>query len=155
MNSPKDPNFCNPTFWEERYKKSNNYSQAIQAISDWNAVGEEQKKVCEQFIEGKVFDAGCGYGRIIEFLPWSKITEYIGMDITPIFIEEAKRLYPNHKFILGDIRNTGFNDKVFDWGIVIGIADSIYWPEMEKELKRICKKLLILRCEKPKEYIII
>ena len=151
--TPRDPKFCSPEFWQRRLREDNNFEQAVQKI-DWNVVNFNQKEILNNICFGKVFDAGCGFGRICQLLG-DQVTDYVRMDITPEFIAEAQKRFPDKKFILGDIRDTGFNDKVFDWGIAIGMADSIYWPEMEKELKRICKRIIILWCEKPKEYKII
>jgi len=52
----------------------------------------------------KILDFGCGLGDLYDFLQSNKIiTDYHGIDITPEFIEEAKKKYPNGKFLLGDI----------------------------------------------------
>jgi len=152
--SPKDIKFCNPEFWEKRLQEMGNYENAVQKMGDdWDNVNKAQSAIIDHVVKGRLFDAGCGHGRAVDLIP--RTVEYVGMDITPFFIEEAKRRYPNNKFILGDIRNTDFKDKEFDWALAIGMADSIYWPEMEKELIRICKMILVLRCEKPKDYLII
>jgi len=151
--TPKDVDFCKSSFWERRFKESKSFEMAVQKV-DWNSVNLKQEEIINRHCSGRVLDAGCGYGRITKFLG-NKITDYIGIDCTPFFINEARRKFPKRKFILGDIRGTEFDDKSFDWGIAIGMADSIYWPEMKKELQRICKKVIVLWCEGEKEYEIL
>jgi trans-aconitate methyltransferase len=52
----------------------------------------------------KILDFGCGLGDLYGFLQSNNIvTDYYGIDITPEFIEESKKKYPNGKFLLGDI----------------------------------------------------
>ena len=146
--------FCTPEFWRKRIKESKTLRDAIQGVSDWDATLKGHKVILDKFIKGRVFDAGCGYGRIIEYLP-DTVTDYVGMDITPEFIEEAKRRYPEHRFKLGDIRRTTFYNKEFDWAIAIGMAnDNRPWHEMEKELIRVAKNVLLLWLSKPDKYFI-
>lgn len=150
--SPKDKDFCDRSFWERRLKEHGTFERAVQNVH-WNEVNPEQAKIFNQFVSGNVLDVGCGYGRAIPLLKTD--VDYIGIEITPAFIEEAKARYPSNRFLLQDARKMTFDDNSFDWGLAIGIADSIYWPEIKKEMQRVCKKILILRCEQPKEYEII
>lgn len=149
----KTTRFCEPSFWQERVDK-NGYQAGVQNLSPlwWSIVDEKQKSFISRFIKGKVLDIGCGYGRAIKLLG---NVDYTGIDIAPVFLDKAREDYPDHKFILGDIRKTDFKDNEFDWGLAIGMSESIYWPEMKKEVKRVCKKTLIFWCEKPEEYKII
>ena len=147
--------FQDPKFWEERLKEfRGNFKNTVQSVSDWEATEKGHKATIEKFVKGKVLDVGCDYGRIIPFLP-KTVTDYVGIDIAPIFIEEAQKRYPNHKFILGDARATGFNNKSFDWAIIIGIGYDGVWKEWEKEVRRVCKNVLILWCEGPNNHIVL
>ena len=150
-------NFSDPEFWEKRIKESSKWEDAIQGGVDWEEVNKYHKEILKQ-VSGKVLDVGCGYGRIIDLLP--KDIDYTGIDISPDFIAEARKRYPNHKFILGDIRKIDFEDK-FDWAIVISMGgypqekvSEFYW-ELERELTKIAKKILVLWLSKPREYKII
>ena len=147
--------FCTPEFWRNRIKENKgNLQDAVQSVSSWEKTLIGHKKILDKFVKGRVFDAGCGYGRVIEYLP-ETITDYVGMDITPEFIEEAKKRYPHRRFLLGDIRKTTFKNKEFDWAIAIGMAnDNRPWYEMEKELIRVAKNVLLLWLSKPDAYFI-
>ena len=55
-------------------------------------------------LEGKdILDVGCGFGGIIPFIA-SLVNKfsYTGIDLVGEFIDEAKRIYPEHTFIKGD-----------------------------------------------------
>ncbi len=61
--------------------------------------------------EDTVLDVGCGYGDFSQ--PLSR--NYTGYDIVPEMITEARKRYPQHKFI------TEWNDETFDWIIASGV----------------------------------
>jgi ubiquinone/menaquinone biosynthesis C-methylase UbiE len=66
----------------------------------------------------------------------------IGLDISKATIERLSEIFPDHNFIVGDIRSTGFDDESFDayfsWGTFehfeIGLGPCF------KEANRILKK---------------
>jgi ubiquinone/menaquinone biosynthesis C-methylase UbiE len=60
-------------------------------------------------------------------------------------------LNPNKNFVKADIKNLPFKDNEFDWAICSSIKQMIIsncgekeWYAMQKELHRVCKKILIL-----------
>ena len=71
----------------------------------------------------------------------------------------AKKKYPNRTFIQSDLKTLDFKDKSFDWVILISIKEMIVdnlgqeeWYAIEKELKRVGKKVLILEYTEPERY---
>src|SRR3989339_262342 len=48
-----------------------------------------------------VLDIGCGNGKLVSGL--SKGVKYTGTDFSKTLLDEAQALYPNHKFIFGNI----------------------------------------------------
>ena len=55
------------------------------------------------FEKKKVLDIGCGFGDIIPFIEAkTKDFKYLGIDIVPEFIKEAKKKHPEHSFLVGD-----------------------------------------------------
>lgn len=54
--------------------------------------------------EATVLDVGCGYGDLYAYLAARGHTgRYIGLDIVPHMIEEARRRFPQAEFVVGDI----------------------------------------------------
>lgn len=68
-------------------------------------------------ISDSIVDIGCGYGDLYAFLRskgWRG--EYLGIDIVPDLIEEARRRYPDAKFRVQDIQDDPLSE-TFDWCI--------------------------------------
>jgi len=51
-----------------------------------------------------VLDVGCGLGWFAEYLSWKFVdVKYTGVDISPLLIEQAQKLYPHQQFMCADI----------------------------------------------------
>jgi SAM-dependent methyltransferase len=76
----------------------------------------------------RVLDLGCGTGDLLEQLAPS---HGIGVDLSPAMIEQAKRLYPHHTFVVGDVEDDAFIGSLegpFDYIVLsdtIGMLDDI------------------------------
>lgn len=141
------------SFWKERIqeaKKNNKLHYSVYIAHDrlWQKVCKTHEEIIKKEIkEGeKVLDVGCGYGRLSPMF-----SNYVGVDFSPDFIQEAKSLYPDKKFIVANLKDLPFEDKEFDVGIAVSIRGMIVgnlgkpeWTKMEKELKRVCKKVLVM-----------
>ena len=76
-----------------------------------------------------ILDYGCGLGHLNEYMQLNgyRFIEYFGIDINPYYIETAKQLYPNKRFIVSDIDDTHIKPQVdyvigsgvFTYGITI------------------------------------
>lgn len=144
-------------FWRKRINTavSEHYAVYVAHESLWKEINKIHERIIDAHIpkEAFVLDAGCAYGR------WSfKFDKYLGMDFSPDFIQKAKDKYPNKDFLIGSLFEIPFPDKHFDWALVVSIKNMIIvncgieaWEKMEAELKRTCKKVLILEYgdEKP------
>ena len=64
----------------------------------------------------KIYDIGCGPGKMVTWLP--KNVEYHGFDISPEYIESAKKTYPNR----GKFYCREFDDSVVE---EFGLADIV------------------------------
>lgn len=142
-------------FWKDRIegaKKNNKIHYSVFLANDtiWKKLNDDHKKILEKEIKkgDNVLDAGCGYGRNSEMI---KSDKYVGVDFSPDFIEMAKELYPKREFMVADIKDLPFKDKEFDVsicvsvkGMIIGNLGNEEWDKMQKELKRVSKRLLIL-----------
>ncbi len=61
-----------------------------------------------------ILDVGCGNGINLPLSVILKTTKYFGLDYCKIAIENAKKLYPNSEFLLGDAFFMKFPDCSFD-----------------------------------------
>lgn len=151
-------------FWKGRIEEAkrgyDHYSVYVANLTLWKFIEKNHRAIIHQHIRKSdaVLDAGCGYGRAVEFLP----THYTGVDFSPDFIKLAKERYPDKTFIVSKLESLPFNDHDFDWAVCISIKTMIKnnlgedaWLAMEKELKRVAKKILILEYEDPTQYEIL
>lgn len=156
----------NEEYWKYRLdeaEKANElqYSVYLANKTLWNGIWEKHKEIIlSQIPKGlKILDAGCGYGRVSELFDGTK---YTGVDFAPSLIGKAKELYPDKTFVIAKLEELPFKDKEFDWSICVSIRKMVFeksspehWDEMEKELKRVSKKILFLEYTKEDEYEII
>jgi len=131
--------------------KADNLQYAVYLCNktSWNKIWAEHKRIIEKIIPkgANVLDAGCAYGRMSELFE----EKYTGVDFAPSLIAKAKELYPSKTFFVASLDNLSFSDKEFDWAIcasirqmIQGKSSSEHWLRMEKELKRVADKILIL-----------
>ena len=106
-----------------------------------------------------VLDAGCGYGRMASAFDSEK---YVGVDFSEAFIKKARESHPHYSFIIANLKELPFKDKVFDWSFCISIKGMIRansgeteWQKMLNELKRVSKRVLILEYTNPEDYKIL
>jgi ubiquinone/menaquinone biosynthesis C-methylase UbiE len=145
-------------FWKERIEtaQQEHFSVYVTSPSDWLRINTAHKKIFQKEVpqDAKVLDAGCGYGR------WSVFfNNYTGVDFSPDFIAKAKEKYPDKTFLQANLKALPFGDKEFDVAFCVSIKKMIEdnlgteeWAEMEKELRRVAKKVLLLEYEDPEPY---
>lgn len=71
-----------------------------------------------------VLDLGCGPGLLLDYLRASgreRSVDYTGVDLSPVFVETATRLWPEARFLQRDIFEAPFSDQSFDYVIVNGL----------------------------------
>lgn len=152
-----------PEFWRKRLEWAQEHK--VPYFSIWNCQYEQWQAMIKQhagqltkFInpDDRVLDAGCAYGRLVELMPHSWRGAYLGVDISPDFIEYARKLYPTRDFRVGDLRSLPTPEEPYDWAICVMVYDMIrhslgadYWAEVEAELRRVAKQILILEPNVP------
>jgi len=148
-------------FWKQRIRGAGKYLNYIYYQTNplnWDKIERVHKEIIKkERVEGKILDAGCGHGRISNWFD-----DYTGVDFSPDLIEIGKRENPDKRFIQADLKKLPFKDKEFDWAICISIRHIVIrdsgqeeWNKIEKELKRVSKKILILDYSSPSEYEIL
>ncbi|MEA2092915.1 MAG: class I SAM-dependent methyltransferase [Patescibacteria group bacterium] len=88
----------------------------------------------------KILDLGCGNGRFSKYL---QETDYTGVDFSEKMIEEAKKRFPDKKFIVANVLNLPFEDNYFDKIYSVAMIHQIpshkYRLEALLEIKRVLK----------------
>ena len=108
----------------------------------------------------QVLDAGCGYGRNAK---WFSEKNYVGIDFSPDFIDEAKIHFPDYDFHVVDLMiPLPFGEKQFDWAIFNSIRQMVEgnlgkeaWETMLENTKKVAKNVLILEYTTPEQYDIL
>ena len=142
-----------PAFWKERLEQAKrgqhlHYSVYLAGPTLWDNIYKIHLQIIEKEIPkgSKVLDIGCGYGRMAPLFD-----KYTGIDISPDFIALAQEIHPDKKFLVADLNKLPFKDKEFEVGFMVSVRGMIIgnlgeeaWEPMEKECKRVCKKVLVL-----------
>ena len=72
-----------------------------------------------------VLDLGCGYGELLRH--YCPPGPYVGVDMVPEFVAEARRRYPAREFILGDVLSVHAPVRS-DWVVLAGVLSSVPEP---------------------------
>lgn len=151
------------SFWKDRIRGAvkRHFMVYVTSDGDWQRINYEHEKILKTEIKktDKVLDAGCGYGR------WAKLfsmENYTGVDLSPDFVEMAHLENIGYKFLEGRLESLPFQDGEFDVAFCVSIKEMIIdncgqelWDAMQKELKRVAKKLLILEYTSPDLYEVV
>lgn len=141
---------ANVAFWQDRLRRAKHPIHAIGIGFDWNWIDSIHLKILFQhYKQGeKVLDVACGIGRTAY---WFRDEDYVGFDFVPEFIDIAKKENPGKDFRVLDIREKlPFKKHEFDLAVLVSVKKPLEvnmqeeWPSIEKELKRVAKKVLVL-----------
>ena len=74
------------------------------------------KRYAKEFINAKsgqkILELGSGCGHIIPFLP--EDTDYLGYDLSPVYVDYCQKKFPKRKFICQDVTEPINSEKTFD-----------------------------------------
>lgn len=82
----------------------------------------------------KILDIGCGMGEYAGLMPE---VDFTGIDISPEYIETARKHYPDAKFHLGDAASVDLPENHFDAVIMFGVFHHLTETEAATILERI------------------
>ncbi len=89
----------------------------------------------------RVLDLGCGSGRFFPLVQ-QQGAHYLGIDFSRTMLSEARRMYPQAEFRLGDILDLPKFDQPFDIIIVLAVLHHLPHKEMrEKAVRNIAANL--------------
>ncbi|MAF36924.1 hypothetical protein CL622_07440 [archaeon] len=141
-------------FWKQRLEDIPNkdllhFSVLTCSKEDWKTLHRMHLTIINKHIDVKkdnVLDLGCGYGRMAKY-----ISNYTGGDLSPDLLDVAKEQNPTKLFIECDGRTLPFENKQFDWTIIISLKTMIVnncggdvWSEIKKEICRVSDRCLML-----------
>jgi ubiquinone/menaquinone biosynthesis C-methylase UbiE len=158
-----------PSFWSERLRtaKEPHHSVFVCPKARWDAIAANHRAILARHIkpDDKVFEAACGWGRLLDLMPdhWKETGAYIGVDLSPDFVAMAKGKYPGRSFFVADLRALPeVWSGMFDWcvmvslrGMVIREAGAAEWDRIERELRRVAKRILVLEYDENEEGVVI
>ncbi len=100
--------------------------------SFWHAIGgdERNRVLLREYIRpapgDRVLDIGCGPGTMVPYLPG---TEYVGLDVSPEYVDKARRRFPQARFVCQgvgqyDLVEPSYFDIVLGLGVLHHLNDS-------------------------------
>ncbi len=121
------------------------------SLEQWQRVEELHRKTIAEHVKptDSVLDAGCGWGRLIDLMPEGWEGAYLGVDLSPDFIELA-HLKHRRPFLVADLRTLEVRGH-YDWTIAIGLKSVVlrnapgHWPAIEAVLRKVSTRQLYLR----------
>lgn len=89
-----------------------------------------------------VLDIGCGNGKLVSGLP--KDVKYLGTDFSKTLLDEARTLFPKHKFVFGDVVDSAHWKDLGKYDGIFCVAVLHHVPERKQQIYVLkeCKKHL-------------
>lgn len=148
-----------PLYWKRRLKAAPDESlhHAIFKcpLDRWKKIELKHTKILNELIRPthSILDVGCGYGRLLSLMRESWKGGYLGVDLSPDFLDIARIDYPSRRFVVADLTTEidQFSKYEFDWAVMISIRPMIKrnlgdlaWIGIETKLKKIARRMLYL-----------
>lgn len=76
------------------------------------------------FVQGRTLEVGCGRGYGLEIIG-SHCTQWVGLDVSALFLSEAQRTWPQKDFILADGVALPFASHTFDTVIAFEVIEHV------------------------------
>ena len=143
-----------PGYWARRLREAAVQHHAVFRcpLDRWQRIEDKHRAILARVVNSGDFilDAGCGWGRLLTLMPPTWFGAYVGIDLSPAFIQLARTLHPLRRFEVGDLR-TLLPMQAFDLGVLISIRPMVIrncgqetWDQMNDSLRSCCKRLLFL-----------
>jgi len=120
------------------------YNQIAEKFSQTRRFPWSEFKHFEPYVKpgNKILDAGCGNGRLYNFLKNKNIT-YQGLDSSKELIKIASSTYPQGSFQMGDINALPFDNNSFD--LIFCVATLHHIPGRKLRNKAVSELARVLR----------
>jgi hypothetical protein len=157
-----------PAYWRVRLAKADPLHHAVFKCPTerWRAIEAKHREILARLIApgDSVLDAGCAWGRLLNLLPSEWYGYYLGVDLSPDFVAKAREDHPHRDFRVLDLRDlvgvepAGDSGGKFEWAVMVSIRPMVRrnlgdeaWEAMERELRRVAKRLLYLEYDPDSE----
>lgn len=138
-----------PSYWRRRLAAARSLHHSIFVCGDdvWQKIEQKHREILQRHIQpdDAVFDAGCGYGRLVNMLPASHRGEYLGVDLCPDFVAMARKSHPRKQFFTCNLLEAGWDAYLandFDWAVMISMRPMLIRNLGEEAWGRIREKVL-------------
>ncbi|NQV81979.1 MAG: class I SAM-dependent methyltransferase [Alphaproteobacteria bacterium] len=81
-----------------------------------------------------LLDLGCGPGTLVGHLPDS--IRYVGIDLSPAYIEQARERHPSNEFHAADVNSVDLGKQTFDTVTAMGLFHHLEDNEVHRLLER-------------------
>lgn len=132
--------------YDVKYHNAVAYKLMDQRLIDW------MKSHLDNRNGLKILDLGCGPGSMISYLRQIGNAEICGIDISPAFVDIAKKRHPEVEFKVGDAEVIPYADATFDAVLCSGMLHHI--PDLEQvfsEIQRVLKPNGLMFAREPNE----
>jgi SAM-dependent methyltransferase len=150
-----------PLYWKRRLQAAQQTSlhHAVFRcpLDRWARIEAKHAEVLRVTIgkEESVLDVGCGWGRLLNLCSGWWRGEYLGVDLSPDFIELGKTYWKNRKrtqFVCGAVPDvTLHTHHAFDWSVCVSIRPMVRrnlgecaWTSVATWLRSVSVKTLYL-----------
>ncbi len=145
-----------PSYWKKRLEVAQtghlHHSIFRCPLDRWQAIEAKHREILAKVVGDRdsVLDCGCGYGRLLTLMPVSWVGDYLGLDLSPDFVELAQQRHPGRSFQIADLLkiNTPFK---FDIAVMISVKPMVVrnqgqgvWNRMNEEIQDHSLKQLYL-----------
>ena len=155
MSDKSDYDVYNPNFWKKRVSEAiarDRLHEAVFFASEGqfleHTVGKRDFLIRTIRKTETVLEIGCGYGRFHDLYPEYR-GRYLGIDISPDLIEQARIRHPDQTFMVADMQT--FDASKYDWVVAMGVRNMVRnfisekaWENIEEKYRKVCTKGMLI-----------
>lgn len=149
---------ADPGFWRERLARAERLGERHRAAFEcsaeqWRRIEAAHRRILARHVRpaDSILDAGCGWGRLLSLLPGDWAGRYLGVDLSPDFLELARQEHSGHTFIHADLRDLSAIHGCYTYAVLVSVRPMVKrelgekeWERMEAELRRVARNLMYL-----------